>query len=304
MDLLAVADFNAVATHGGFSAASRAIGTPKATLSRRVRDLESELGVRLLERGTRSLRLTEEGRLLRSRTIHLLADLTDIGEEISGRAGSPRGVLKISAPGLFANTTLGKIAADFRRAYPEVMLEITVDDRFVDPVMDDFDIVVRVNPEISEDLVGHCFLRDQLVVAAHPDVPMPKADGETTPAIVLTAGRDPSSWTLRRDDAVFKVEPQAVMRCSSMVLVRGAVLAGAGAAIMPRHLVAPEIATGALVMWGELVGREVSVWALHTSKRLQSPKVKVFIETLLAAYAPRHTAEGAVVEGVDPVLRA
>lgn len=285
MDLSALADFNAVATNGGFSAASRATGTPKASLSRRVRELEVELGVRLLERGTRSLRLTEEGQLLRNRTIHLLDDLTQAGEEISGHAGRPRGLLKISAPGLFAHTALGRIAADFIAAYPDVTLDIKVDDRFVDPVADEVDVVIRVNPQATTDLVGQCFLKDHLVVAAHPAIAIPGAQGGVVPAVVLAAAGNTALWKIQTGDTHMLLQPRPVLRCSSMLLVRDAVLAGAGAAMLPRWLAEPEFASGALTCWGTAVDRTVEAWALHASRRLQSPKVKAFMAVLLAAYA-------------------
>src|SRR5260370_41200795 len=98
MNLLALSDFNLVASLGGFGRASRASGRPKATLSRRVMELEESLGVRLLERGARSLRLTEEGSTLYARTEGLLSEVAEIGAAIAGGLAGPRGRLRVSAP--------------------------------------------------------------------------------------------------------------------------------------------------------------------------------------------------------------
>ncbi len=298
MDISKLSDFNTVALHGGFSAASRASGIPKTTLSRRLSELEEELGVRLIERGTRALRLTEEGQLLRDRTTHLIDELAEVGEEVAGHAGRTRGRLRVSVPGLFAHTALGRIVAEFVSAYPDVAVEVSVDDHFVDPITEEFDIVVRANPEPTTDLVGQCFLRDDLVYAAPPRLPIPETDGSSVPAVVIAAGRDATEWTIARNGEPRIVRPRTVLRCSSMLLVYNAVLAGAGVAVMPRWLAEPDFATGALVDWGTVPGRRVDAWALHTSRHLTSPKVKAFVAMLMAAYDPASRQDATFLAGL------
>ena len=121
MDLLALADFNLVARYGGFGKAARATRRPKATLSRRVAELEAGLGLRLLERGGRVLKLTEEGRALFERTGALLTELEETTTAIASGGEKPRGRLRISAPLLFSQTAMGKIAAGFALKYPEAV---------------------------------------------------------------------------------------------------------------------------------------------------------------------------------------
>lgn len=152
MDLSALADFNLVAAHGGFGKASRLSGRPKATLSRRVMDLELSLGVRLLERGARSLRLTEEGQVLHDRTQGLLDDIVEAGELVSAGQSGPRGHLRVSAPVLFSHTLLGRLAVGFAQRYPQVRLDITAEDRNVDLVEEGYDVVIRVNPRAVDAL--------------------------------------------------------------------------------------------------------------------------------------------------------
>ncbi|MBN9535090.1 MAG: LysR family transcriptional regulator, partial [Alphaproteobacteria bacterium] len=122
MDLLAIADFNLVAAHGGIGRASRASGRPKATLSRRVAELEESLSVRLFERGGRALRLTEEGRALHERTTALLTEVAQTAEDIGAGTRRPRGRLRVSAPSLFSQLAMGRIAAGFAAAHPDVRL--------------------------------------------------------------------------------------------------------------------------------------------------------------------------------------
>src|SRR5436190_5031163 len=183
MDLLALADFNLVARHGGFGRAARAAGRPKATLSRRVAELESSLDLRLFERGARALKLTEEGRALFERTGALLTELDETAAAIASGGHSPRGRLRISAPLLFSQTAMGKLAAGFALKYPDVQLEVTTEDRSVDMIEEAYDLVIRVNPAPDESLVGRIFLRDRLVVVASPGLSFPQ-DGSTVPAVI------------------------------------------------------------------------------------------------------------------------
>ena len=282
MDLAALTDFNQVARHGGFGRASRASGRPKATLSRRVMELEESLGVRLLERGARSLRLTEEGGMLHARTAGLLSEIAEVGEAIGAGLARPRGRLRVSAPVLFAHTALGRIAADFAAAYPEVRLEIAAEDRFVDPVEEGFDLVIRVNPRPDQELVGRCFIRDRMAIVAPASLPRP-AIGMPVPAVVLTGAPEADSWQLADEPQAPALLPDPVLRLSSLLMVRDAVRAGAGAAQLPRFIVADDLAAGRLVSWGAS-DRTVAIWALHTSRRLESSKVTAFVRFLCDAF--------------------
>jgi DNA-binding transcriptional LysR family regulator len=120
MDLAALADFNLVALHGGFGRASRTAGRPKATLSRKVAELEAQLGVRLIDRGSRTLRLTQEGRALHARTQGPLGEIAEAGQAVGSGASLPRGKLRISAPIVLAHVLLPRVAAAFISTYPEV----------------------------------------------------------------------------------------------------------------------------------------------------------------------------------------
>jgi DNA-binding transcriptional LysR family regulator len=280
-------DFNLVAAHGGLGRASRASGQPKATLSRHIAELEDSLGLRLLERGSRSLRLTEEGAALHARTEGLLREIAEAGETIGTGVGRPRGRLRVSAPVLFAHVALGRIAAGFIAAYPEVQLEIIAEDRFVDPIEEGFDVVIRINPAPDDRLIGRCFLHDETLVVASPSIARPSfAPGNAAriPAVVQNIVAAGTTWRIRNEAQVADLMPDAVLRLSSLVMVRDAVLAGAGAARLPRSMVAGDLAAGRLSCWGVVEDRPVSAWVLHVSRRLVSSRVTAFISALVAAY--------------------
>ena len=285
MDLTSLADFNAVALHGGFGPAGRALDRPKATLSRRVAELEESLGVRLIERGSRRLRLTEEGIALHERTRALMAEIQEAGEAVASRAPVPRGRLRISAPIVFAHVVLCPIAARFALAYPQVELEVIAEDRVVDPVDEGYDLVVRIDPPHDERLMGRRIFGDQRVVVAAPTISLPSApthdvDGLAVPAVMSAAAPSGAQWDMRTGNgSVRTLKPVPVLRLSSLLMVRDAVLQGVGAALLPRLLVEHDVSAGRLSCWG-MAGSPVEIWALYNSRRLLSAKVRAFMDML------------------------
>ncbi|NLS28829.1 HTH-type transcriptional regulator DmlR [Sphingomonas sp. S2M10] len=281
MDLLALADFTLVARHGGFGKAARAARRPKATLSRRVGELEAALDLRLFERGRRDLKLTEEGRALFERAGALLTELEETASAIASRGGQVRGRLRISAPLLFSQTAMGRLAAEFVRRHPEVRLDVTTDDRAVDMIEEGYDLVIRVDPKPDEALVGRPFLHDRLVVVAHPDLPRPT----DAPVPAAVRGADAaSSWRLAAPDGAVEMAIEPVLRLSSLVMIRDAVLAGAGAARLPLSLVLPSIASGRLVRWGDVADSDIALWALYPTRRLLNARVSAFLGHLRHAF--------------------
>jgi DNA-binding transcriptional LysR family regulator len=283
MDLLALADFNLVARHGGFGRAARAAARPKATLSRRVAELEASLDLRLFERGGRALKLTEEGRALFERTSALLTELDETAAAIASGGERPRGKLRISAPLLFSQTAMGKIAAGFALKYPEVRLEITTEDRAVDMIEEGFDLVIRVNPAPDENLVGRIFLRDRLVVVASPNLARPVND-RATPAVVRGASDRTISWDVVTPTGRSHIAVDTVLRLSSLIMVRDAVRAGVGVGRLPISLVSHDLSAGTLVHWGDVEAPEITLWTLYPSRRLLSARVSAFLDYLRDAF--------------------
>lgn len=281
MDLLALADFTLVARHGGFGKAARAAARPKATLSRRVSELEAKLRLRLFERGARDLKLTEEGRALFERAGALLTDLEETAAAIASGGDRPRGRLRISAPLLFSQTAMGRLAAEFALRYPEVRLEVTTEDRPVDMIEEGYDLVIRVDPDPDEALIGRPFLHDRLVVVAKPDLSRPL--GAAVPAIVRGADQA-GSWVVATPEGESSIPVDPVLRLSSLVMIRDAVRAGAGAARLPVSLVSRDLTAGRLAHWGDVAGSEITLWALYPSRRLLSARVSAFLDLLKQAF--------------------
>lgn len=282
MDLLALADFTLVARHGGLGKAARATGRPKATLSRRVAELEASLDLRLFERGARDLKLTEEGRALFERAGALLTELQETAAAIASGGDRPRGRLRISAPLLFSQTAMGKLAASFALKYPEVRLEVTTEDRAVDMIEEDFDLVIRVNPDPDERLVGRAFLHDRLVIVASPDLARP-AEGGAVPAVVR-GSRDRMAWRIRTPDGRATIAVEPVLGLASLIMVRDAVRAGVGAGRLPISLVSRDLQKGRLVHWGDVDAPDIALWTLYPTRRLLSARVSAFLSHLKQAF--------------------
>ncbi|MCJ2033748.1 LysR family transcriptional regulator [Methylobacterium sp. J-068] len=281
MDLLALSDFALVARYGGFGKAARSTGRPKATLSRRVAELEASMSVRLFERGTRNLKLTQEGRALFERAGSLLTELEETAAAIASGGERPRGRLRISAPLLFSQTVMGKLAASFALSYAEVRLEVTTEDRAVDMIEEGFDLVIRVNPDPDERLVGRAFLRDRLVVVAGPDLARPN-EGMSVPVVVR--GSDRAAWRVRTPAGPATIVVEPVLGLASLIMVRDAVRAGVGAGRLPISLVNRDLAEGTLVHWGDVDAPDIALWVLYPTRRLLNARVLAFLDHLKRAF--------------------
>jgi DNA-binding transcriptional LysR family regulator len=178
---------------------------------------------------------------------------------------------------------MGNLAANFALKYPEVRLEITTEDRPVDMIEEGFDVVIRVNPDPDESLVGRIFLRDRLVVVASPDLKRP-TDGSRIPAVVRGRPTRPVAWDVTSPTGRSRIAIDPVLRLSSLIMVRDAVRAGVGAGRLPVSLVSHDLAAEALVHWGDGDGPDIEPMDTLPSRRLLSARVSAFLDYLNEAF--------------------
>ena len=273
MNLDDLSDFCLVASNGGFAQASRTSGRPKASLSRKVMDLEASLGLRLFDRGARSIQLTQEGEALFKSVKGPMNEIAEAVDMLRDGRAHPQGRLRVNVPSLFGLMLMGRIAAEFKLAYPEVALEVTMEDREVDLVSEGYDLVIRANPKPDSELVGSCFMREQLLVVAAPSL----VRQSPVPVVVRHAGRNPAIWQIAGSPNS-DIETMPVLELPALTMILDAVLTGIGAAKLPHVLVKEDLAAGRLISWGALAGQPTEIWALHTSRRLASAKVKAFMQ--------------------------
>ncbi|MFT3712655.1 MAG: LysR family transcriptional regulator [Archangium sp.] len=290
MDLNALNDFILVATHGGFAPASRAGGVPKSSLSRRVRELEEGLGVRLLDRTARTFRLTDEGAEVFHTAEPTLAGIGELEQTLlSKRRGEPSGSLRIAAPTLFGNFYLGRLAAQFHAKFPKVELEIVVADRRFDLLGEGFDAAICVNAPDTTEFVMRKLADCRMQLVAAPK--FVAAFGALTPKrcralpmALFTNAPAAVPWVFANGRKALEVIPQATMRLSTLAMVRDAVLEGAGFGMLPDTLIQADLSRGRLVHFGDLISAKVVLSVVHPSRRLVSARLRAFLELLVATF--------------------
>jgi DNA-binding transcriptional LysR family regulator len=285
MNLNALLGFTLVASNEGLGKASRVSGISKATLSRHVSELEEQMGVRLVERSARGLKLTEAGQLLMARTEGPLGEVAEAMTAAREGVSTPRGRLRIASPILFSQLAMGRIGAEFCAAYPEVVIEVVSEDRMVDLVEEQFDVAIRVNPSPDSSLVGRCFAKDRLVVVAAPEIPKPLPGAIRQVPGIVSSGSQPTRWNL--DGGQLVLEPIPRLRFSSFLMIRDAAIAGGGAALIPQSIAWDQLSRGELVQWGTASDVEaVGPAYVKASCHAQGARVRGFHVRSLSGHVP------------------
>ena len=205
-DLNAVLVFLKVAELGGFVAAARSLDLPKSTVSLKVNELEQRLGVRLLHRTTRKVSLTEEGQLYAENCLPLLDALQDASDAIASLPGSPRGVLRVTAPVMFVHLFLGTRLPEFLRTYPELKVVLNATNERRDVVKEGYDLAIRVGHLEDSTLMMKRLSIDRAKLFASPRLSpnlwgarINYADLKNHPLIGISHTQNELTWTLHRD---------------------------------------------------------------------------------------------------------
>ncbi|WP_295806243.1 LysR family transcriptional regulator [uncultured Nitratireductor sp.] len=272
----------------GFSAAARKVGKSKALLSKYVRELEDELGALLLNRTTRQLSLTEAGHTYFARTVELLRDVEDLAEAVRDSSGDVRGRIKLSAPRTFADAPIGQSLIDFAKSYPDITLDIHLDDRFVDLVEEGFDLAIRITKLADSSLIAKRLAPFRVVLCASPELIAvhgePKVPEDLThlPCIVDTNGRYRQNWPFKADDGdTINVPVTGRLEVNSPMAARAAALSGLGFAILPDFIADPEISAGRLVpLLQENNFDGAGIYAIYPHRRYLPAKVRAFVDHL------------------------
>lgn len=282
--------FVAVVEAGSFVGAADAVALSKAAVSRIVSELEQRLGVRLLHRTTRRLSLTDEGEVFFARCKDLLAGVEEAEAEITERSGQAVGVLKVSAPFSYGVLRLAPLWGGFLAAHPQIQLEVTLSDRFVDLVDEGFDVAIRIARLPSSSLVSRRLSATRMVLCASPGylkrhgTPHQPADlaGHAVLAYSLLAAGD--TWEFEGPDGPVAVRVQSRMRSNSGDICRAVALADQGIVLQPAFLVGEDLEAGRLVeLMPEYKSPELGVYAVYPSRKHLLPKVRVLIDHLVAA---------------------
>lgn len=292
--------FIAVVDAGSFVGGGQAMGLTRSAAGKAVSRLEGRLGVRLLNRTTRRLSLTDEGRTLHERGLRILAEIEDAEASVAGRGGTPRGLLRLTAPDAFGRLVLLPLIREYLAAWPEVQAEVSFSDRLADIVEEGFDLALRIGRGPADTrLVSRVVARYPVVLCAAPsylDARGAPADAEGLAGhdcLIFTSRGRRAGWPLRSEEgAPIRAPGRSRLRLDSGEAIRDAAVAGLGIAYLPGFLVAGDLAAGRLrrVLPG-LEPAEVEITALYPSRRLLEPRVRRFID-LVAKALSRSTEEG------------
>lgn len=281
----------AVVDMGSFTAAAKALGASTSYVSRRIKALEDELGVRLLERTTRRVRPTVAGQEYRDRVAPLLEGLDEAARAAVLQRAEPRGVLRLAAPTTFARRYLTQPIAAFCTRWPELRVEASYSDRTVDLVADGFDLAIRGVKRVDENLVARRILGFAGVVVASPDYlqrrgrPLHPCDLEAHACLVNTGLRTMPGWVFSRGGKTVHVDVQGPLHCDDGDALVAAAAAGMGICFEPEFLVAGALRSGAVVPlltdWDPYEG---ALFAVYPTRRYLPVKVRLFIDHLVACW--------------------
>jgi DNA-binding transcriptional LysR family regulator len=286
-DLNDVVVFARVARERSFTKAANALGMPKSTVSERVARLEAKLGVRLLERTTRSLRLTASGTAYFARIARIVQELEDAEVAVSAAHKMPRGLLRVASPLLFAQVFLADVVSEYLTRFPEVQVELVVADRAFDLLEEGFDVAVHVIGGMDAQIVARKLGIGGRVCVASPGYVAargtPKEPDELTGHDCLVSGSTRGvTWGFERDGASHAVAVLARYAVSSVELAHRAALAGHGITVLPSFLCDKDLAAGRLVrVLTDWSPGEVQVHFVYPSHRHLSARVRAFVDLVV-----------------------
>lgn len=286
--------FVQVVEQQGFSAAARRLGLSPSAVSRQVSQLEERLGVRLLNRTTRTVQPTEIGLMLFERAREIMQSLEEAENVVMSIGNLPRGRLRVSTPPTFGERVLAPLFAEFQKAYPEIQLELMVGSRMVDVVAEGFDVTIRVGELPDSALIARRLLTQRWVLCASPDYlaihGTPRRPQELGGHACLTFSEVSQRifWRFSADGdgAGQEVSVSGPLQCNSLGILHTAALAGLGITRLPTYVAGGDLREGRLVevLPGLLVDA-VPVFAVFPTAQQLSPKVRVFIDFMVEALA-------------------
>lgn len=281
--------FAATAEAGSFSAAGRKLGLSASAVGKAVERLEAKLTVRLLNRTTRSLALTGEGEVLYRYVARILKDLQEAERELQLFSSTPRGRLKVSVPTVIGRKIVLPALQDFQASFPEVTIDLSLDDKKVDLVEEGYDVVLRLGELDDSGLQARCIGPHRFTTCASPGylaqrgVPRSPSDLHAHCCIHYrfpTTGR-PETWAFRGAPPAKPIKPTTILNDGEALA--SAALGGLGIIQAPSYLVKAVVAMGRLLAVLEQYSEERgSIWLLWPSRSAETPRARAFIDFMAA----------------------
>lgn len=279
--------FVQVVDAGSFIGATEPLEMSKAAVSRYVGELEARLGVRLLNRTTRKLSLTDEGELFYARCKDLLSGVDAAESEITSRTGEAIGLLRVSAPVSFGILHLGDVWAAFKSRHPKVTFDVTLSDRVVDIVEEGFDLAIRISRLQSSSLISRKLASTRMVACASPHYlarhgwPQHPAELVSHSIMAYSHWATHDEWQFDGPQGPVMVRNTPCIRTNSGDICRASALAHEGIVLQPTFLVGPDLEAGTLVeLFPQYRAMELGIYAVYGSRKHVAPKVRLLIDFL------------------------
>ena len=288
-----LAVFAKVVARGSLSAAARELGLSPAMVSRRLAALEARLGVRLLNRTTRSLHLTEEGAVYHESCARVLAEIEHANASLSAGRQAPQGILRVALPAAFGNQYVAPLIPQFVARYPDVQLALSLSDRSVNPVEDGFDLAIRIAALADSSLAARRLAPNRRVVCASPEYlrrhGTPRTPQDLAQHNCLLAADFNSTWDYRGPDGkAGAVRVGGRCWCDNWEVLRQWAVAGLGVALKSTWDVRRHLESGALVplLPGYSFDSDVAIYAVYPHRRHLPAKTRAFIDFLAGSFGP------------------
>ena len=285
--------FAAVVAEGSFSKAAKRLDRSPQLVSKYVAQLENRLGVRLLNRSTRRLSVTEAGQAYFERCQGIVAEVDELEDAIGNMTEAVRGVLKINAPMTFGMHHLTPAIAEFQTGHPDLKVDLALDDRVVDVVHEGFDLAIRIARLEASSLVARRLAPVNLVVCASPaylearGIPATPADLVDHDCLGYTYASTRDLWRFESEGSTEEVQVSGRFRANNGDALRTAALAGHGLIMQPTFIVGEDLRAGRLVrVMTSYSITPLDVYAVYAHRQLLSNKVRVFVEFLRDYFGP------------------
>jgi DNA-binding transcriptional LysR family regulator len=286
--------FTKVVELGSFSEAARSLRLSRSAISKYVIELETELGVQLLHRTTRSASPTDNGRVYYERCVAILSDIEEADLTVSQLQAAPRGTLRVNAPMSFGTLHLGKAIAAFMKQYPELRIHLILSDQQLDTVQEGFDVTIRIADMADSSLIARRIVPAHRVLCASPaylgehGTPKHPSDLRGHELLSYDYLGTGVQWKLTGKDGDHWINVPWRLCTNNAEILRDAALEGQGIALLPTFISGPELRSGSLksILAGYRAP-ELSVCALYPPTRHVSMKVRAFIDFLVAHFGDK-----------------
>ncbi len=293
-DLERMAIFAQVVETKSFSAASRNLGLSKALVSKSVTLLEKSVGARLLNRTTRTMSLTEAGAAFYDHCARIIEQLEEAKLAVSRLHSHPRGVLKLSASVAFGTLHVAPVFADFMALYPELTIDMTINDRFVDLAEEGYDLAIRIAKDPGQNVVARKLAPVNRKVCATPGyfarhgVPQTPAELVGHNCLIYTHFNPQDQWHFQGPEGEVSIPVTGNLKLNDDEALSQAVLGGLGVAILPTFIIGRDLQAGRLqAVLSDYVPLERHIFAVYLPNRHLSAKVRAFIDFLLERFGPQ-----------------